>query len=109
MRLRSRKGDGSCLWISCLRRQQSEPGASPAGTPSPATQGSLKPSAAPPAHVWKGTRDNATSHLQQADAQPSCDCWDPMDQGPLLSQAPCAQGWELGPAGSCGPGPPPAP
>lgn len=59
--------------------------------------------------IQNSDRGNGASHPWQAGARPSCSHQGSRDQGPLLSQAPRVQGQELGPAGSGGPGPPPAP
>lgn len=117
MRLCSQKGDRSRLWISCLRRRWSEPGASPAGTPpracatgQPEAKHCSPPALRPPADAHS-TVPGAMERVAPVGLGPGqgCGCWGPADRGPPLSQAPRAQGWELGLAGSGGPGRPPAP
>lgn len=90
MRLCSQKGDRSRLWISCLRRRWSEPGASPAGTPPRACatgQPEAKHSSPPP----PGPQLMRTAQCQGQWSESPPAGWDP------------AKLWLLGPSG---PGPP---
>lgn len=118
MQIRSRKGDGSHLWISCLRRQRRSQAA---GTPSPAPhhQAPLRrgaiwgPRAAPPTNLQPGAGGQWSESPLSGWllAKPPMG---PVGPGPIISppQPPPRSfpgSLRAGPSGRGGPGPPPAP
>lgn len=118
MQIRSRKGDGSHLWISCLRRQRRSQAA---GTPSPAPhhraplrRGAIwGPRAAPPTNLQPGAGGQWSESPSSGWllAKPPMG---PVGPGPIISPPqPPPRSFpgspRAGPSGRGGPGPPPAP